>query len=316
MTAVTRADPAAYNRPAMRTSSLKADLLLLLTALIWGSAFVAQRTGMEAMGPLLFTAARFALGALVLLPLVLLREGLPDRATLRAGAVLGAVLFAGAALQQAGLVETTAGKAGFITGLYVVMVPLLGLALGQRAGVAIWVGAGLAVAGLWLVSVTGPLRLAPGDGTVLAGALFWALHVVLVGRFAARLPPLALALVQFVACAVLALAAAVALEPVAPHQLVDGGWALLYAGVLSVGLGFTFQVVAQRDALASHAAILLSLEAVFAALAGWLFLDEVLTARQLYGCGLMLAGMLLAQLAPLAGRRRPVTGLPQGDHPA
>jgi len=313
LTAVSAVPP--YNAAAMRTSTLKADLLLLLTALIWGSAFVAQRAGMEVMGPLLFTAARFALGALVLLPLVLLREGLPDRATLRAGAVLGAVLFAGAALQQAGLVETTAGKAGFITGLYVVMVPLLGLALGQRAGTSIWVGAGLAVAGLWLVSVTGPLTLAPGDGAVLAGALFWALHVVLVGRFAARLPPLALALVQFVACAVLALAAAVALEPVAPGQLIEGGWALLYAGVLSVGLGFTFQVVAQRDALASHAAILLSLEAVFAALAGWLFLDEQLSSRQLLGCGLMLAGMLLAQLGPLAGRR-PVTGLPQGDHPA
>lgn len=300
----------------MRSSTLRADLLLLLTALIWGSAFVAQRVGMESMGPLLFTGARFALGALVILPLALRGGGSWDPRLWRVGIGAGVVLFFGAVLQQTGLVYTTAGKAGFITGLYVVMVPLLGFWAGQRATRAIWVGVALSVIGLYLISVTAEMTLDPGDAIVLSSALFWALHVVLIGRYAGMLNAVRLALIQFTICSVLSMLAAFAVEPVSVEILQLGIWPILYGGLISVGIGYTLQVVAQRDALASHAAIILSLEAVFAALAGWLFLDEQLTGRELTGCGMMLAGMLAAQLGPIWKQRRKAHGLPQGDHPA
>lgn len=298
----------------MRSSTLRADLLLMLTALIWGSAFVAQRVGMESMGPLLFTGARFALGALFILPLALRGGGSWNRELWLVGGGAGLVLFVGAVLQQVGLVYTTAGKAGFITGLYVVMVPLLGFWAGQRATGSIWVGVVLSVAGLYLISVTEEMTLAYGDAIVLCSAVFWALHVVLIGRFAGQLNPVRLAIIQFAICSVLSTLAALAVEPVSVAALQDGAWSIVYGGVVSVGIGYTLQVVAQREALASHAAIILSLEAVFAALAGWLFLNEQLDGRELTGCALMLGGMMVAQLGPLWRSRK--HGLPQGDHPA
>lgn len=300
----------------MRTSTLRADLLLILTAMIWGSAFVAQRVGMESMGPLLFTGARFALGALVILPLALRGGGSWDRNLWKVGGMAGIVLFLGAVLQQIGLVYTTAGKAGFITGLYVVMVPLLGLWVGQKTSGSIWVGIGMSIIGLYLISVTDQMTLNPGDAIVLSSALFWALHVVLIGRYASLLNSVRLALIQFMVCSVLSTLAAFAVEPVSLEILQLGIWPIIYGGVISVGIGYTLQVVAQRDALASHAAIILSLEAVFAALAGWLFLNEQLNGRELTGCALMLSGMLAAQLGPIWKQRSQRRGLPQGDHPA
>jgi len=300
----------------MRTSTLRADLLLVLTAVIWGSAFVAQRVGMESMGPLLFTGARFALGALVILPLALRGGGVWDRELWKIGGIAGIVLFLGAILQQIGLVYTTAGKAGFITGLYVVMVPLLGLWVGQRTTRSIWFGISLSIIGLYLISVTDQMTLNPGDAIVLSSALFWALHVVLIGRYAGQLNAVRLALIQFVVCSVLSTLAAFAVEPVSLEILQLGIWPIIYGGVVSVGVGYTLQVIAQRDALASHAAIILSLEAVFAALAGWLFLNEHLNSRELTGCVLMLSGMIAAQLGPIWSQRSQKRGLPQGDHPA
>ena len=292
----------------MNPSALRADLLLLLTALIWGCAFVAQRTGMEHIGPFAFNGIRFALGALVLVP-VMLRFRLPpptyltpsgasSRLLFPGGVLAGAVLFAGATLQQAGMVETTAGKAGFITGLYVVMVPIAGLAFRQRAGMGTWVGALLAAAGLYLLSVTESLALSRGDALVLAGTLFWTAHVLLIGRLSPRLDPVRLAAVQFTTCSVLSLAVALVTEPFPLAGIHDAGWAILFAGIMSVGVAYTLQVVAQRQAKPAHAAIILSLETVFAALAGWLLLGEMLSARELTGCALMLGGMLASQLRP------------------
>ena len=169
-----------------------ADLMLLLTAAIWGSAFVAQRLGMESIGPMLYNALRFALGALVILPLALRADRRPQvrplapRAALGCSVLAGLVLFAGASLQQIGLLHTSVANAGFITGLYVVLVPLLGLALGQRAHGAVWAGAGLAVGGLYLLSVRGDFTVAAGDWLQLAGALCWAVHVLLIDALAPR----------------------------------------------------------------------------------------------------------------------------------
>lgn len=283
---------------APRSKRLQADLSLLLVALIWGTAFVAQRLGMAQVGPFAFNAARFAVGSLTLIP-VLGRERLrfPSRDELRSGALLGVLLFAAATLQQVGLIWTTAGKAGFITGLYVVIVPLLlALAWGEWAGWTSWLGAGFGAAGLFLLSVEKGFQLAPGDGWVVGSALMWALHVIAIGRVAPGRDPLRLAFLQFATCALLSLPAALALEPGTWGGLLLIVPALLYAGVLSIGLGYTTQVIAQRHTAPTHAAIILSTESVFAALAGWLVLGESLSREQLFGCGLMLTGMLLAQV--------------------
>ena len=300
---MTNVDDSTTASPA-RNERLWADLLLLLVAVVWGSAFVAQRLGMEQVGPFAFNAARFAVGALTLVPVVGWRRlHSTSREDIRRGAILGLLLFAAASLQQIGLIWTTAGKAGFITGLYVIIVPLL-LALfwRERVGWLGWIGAGLATAGLFLLSVSGfgaaldQLRLAPGDGWVLGSAAVWALHVIAIGRIAPGRDPLRLALIQFVVCSLLSFPAALLLEPGSWLGLPLAAPAILYAGVLSIGLGYTGQIVAQRAVGSTRAAIILSTESVFAALFGWLVLGEALKPQQLVGCGFMLAGMLLARL--------------------
>jgi drug/metabolite transporter (DMT)-like permease len=281
-----------------RSERLRADLLLLLVALVWGSAFVAQRLGMGEVGPFVFNAMRFAVGALILVPVIGWRRlrAMP-RAELRRGVLLGLPLFAAASLQQIGLIWTTAGKAGFITSLYVVFVPLLlALMWQKRIGWGHWLAVGLSTAGLFLLSVRPDLRLAPGDGWVLGSAVMWALHVIAIGRIVPERDPLRLALIQFLVCSLLSTPAALLLEPGPGGDLLLAMPAVLYAGVLSIGLGYTGQVMAQRQTEPTHAAIILSTESVFAALFGWLALGEDLSPLQLGGCALMLAGTLLAQL--------------------
>lgn len=295
----------------LTSKTLKAEMLLLLAAIIWGFAFVAQRVGMDHVGPFTYNGVRFMLGALSLLPLLWLgrRAAAPIspggwRPILGGGLLAGLILFAGASLQQVGIVYTTAGKAGFITGLYVVIVPLLGLLWGHRTPWSTWIGAALALAGLYLLTLTDDLTLAEGDGLVLIGALFWAAHVLVIGWLSGRhIEPVLLACLQFVVCAVLSLATAAATETVTLAGLWGGAMPILYGGLLSVGVAYTLQVVAQRDAPPAHAAIILSLETVFAALGGWLLLDEILSGRGLLGCALMFAGMLLSQLG--LGRAAP-----------
>ena len=294
----------------MEKGSLKADVLLIVTAIIWGSAFVAQRVGMEFVGPFLFNGLRFALGSLVLLPLIrLLRingktaagdsPGLGGRAKVGAGLLAGIVLFAGASFQQMGIVYTTAGKAGFITGLYVILVPILGIYLGQRTSLGTWAGAILALWGLYLLSVTEALTISRGDLLVLISALFWGCHVLLIGRLSPLMNPLVLASVQFATCSALSLVTALVIETIRLEAIIQAAVPILYGGLLSVGIAYTLQVVAQRWAHPAHTSIILSLEGAFAALGGWLVLGEVLSLRGLVGCALMLAGMLLSQLYPI-----------------
>lgn len=291
----------------MRASTLTADLLLLLTAAIWGFAFVAQRMGMEHVGPYTYNGVRFILGAASLLPL--LRSGsaaapvpIARGRLLCLGALLGVVLFAAASLQQVALLYTTAGKAGFITGLYVVIVPFLGIFWGQRTAAATWTGALCAGAGLYLLSVTESLEVAYGDVLVLVSALFWSVQVLLVAWLSPRVRPVPLACSQFAICGFLSLAAAFGMEEVRAGDILAAAGPILYGGLLSVGIAYTLQIVAQRHAPAAHASILMSLEAVFAAFGGWLILDEALGVRGWVGCGLMLGGMLLSQLRGGAAR--------------
>ncbi len=289
----------------MNPDTLKSNCLLLLTAVIWGSAFVAQRVGMDHVGPFTFNGVRFALGSLSLLPLVVFnrrramrRETRPaggSRTLFFGGAVAGLALYLGASLQQVGLVYTTAGKAGFITGLYVVIVPIMGLIWRQRPDLGTWTGAFLAAWGLYLLSITQSFSIAFGDFLVLIGAFFWAAHVHILARFSPRVDAVQLALCQFVACSFFSMATAAATETIALEGLRLAALPIFYGGVCSVGVAYTLQVVAQRKAHPTHAAIILSLEAAFAALAGWLLLDETLTPRGMVGCTLMLTGMLMSQ---------------------
>lgn len=257
---------------------------------------------MTHMGPFTFNAIRFSLGAFSLLPLLLWgrrravsRNKISFRSLLVPGLLTGLALFGGASLQQVGLVGTSAGKAGFITGLYVILVPLLGLFLGRKAHPAHWSGAILAVAGLYFLSVRENFTVSSYDLIVLAGAFLWAVHVHLITRYSEEVGPLRLSVIQFAVCGLLSAGAAFALETTTFADLQDGLWTLLYGSFLSVGLAYTLQVVAQRRADPSHAVVILSLEGTFAALGGWLVLGEKLSFRDLLGSGLILLGMLISQ---------------------
>ena len=293
----------------MHTQTLKADLLLLITAVLWGVAFVAQRMGMESIGPMAFNGIRFALGSLSLAPLIAIMDRrkngptlLPGsdarwRAAWKSGLALGMVLFGGASLQQIGIVYTTAGKAGFITGLYVVMVPLFGLIWKQRPSAGTWVGAVLAALGLYFLSITKEFHMEFGDALVLGGAFFWTGHVLLLGWLSPRRDPVKLACCQFAICSALNLMSTLFFEEISLQAVRNAAIPILYGGFVSVGIAYTLQVVAQKDAHPAHAAILLSMESPIAALAGWVILGEMLSVRSLFGCALMLVGMILSQLA-------------------
>jgi drug/metabolite transporter (DMT)-like permease len=289
----------------MRSQALRADVLMLVTAIIWGSGFVAQTSGMDHIGPYLYSGLRFALGSLCLLPLVLRgnrQHARPEpfltRGLLTGGGLMGLALAIGINLQQVGLLFTSVTNAGFITGLYVIVVPLLGLIIGHKTGLGTWLGAILAVAGMFLLSVGENFQVSPGDWLQLIGAFVWGAHVVLVGVFAGRHDPIRLAFLQFATCSVVSLSLALCFETFEWNAIIAAGPAILYGGIVAVGIGYTLQVIAQKDAIASHAAIIFSLEAVFAAIAGAWLLDESLQLRGYFGCALMLTGMLVAQLWP------------------
>lgn len=285
-----------------------ANVLMLLAAAIWGFAFVAQRVGMETMGPHLFNGVRFIMGGLVLLPVVYwLSKRRPERneqkttstqQLLLAGLLAGSFLFAGATLQQVGLQYTTAGKAGFITGLYIFFVPAIGLCFGMRTSLGTWLGALLAIWGLYLLSVRDDFTLSRGDTFQLLCAIAFAGHVLVIGYLAGRYDTIKLSAIQFLVAGVLAFIVAIFTETITWQMIVDTALPLAYAGLMSTGVAYTLQVVAQQHAHSSHAAIILSSEGVFAVLGGWLFLSEQLPIQGLLGCGLMLVGMLLSQLWP------------------
>ena len=288
----------------MSRNTLRADLLMLVTAMIWGTVFIAQRYGMEHIGPFLFSGTRFLLAAFVLLPLFFWRpftgafKAPMSRGLFAGGAAMGLALAIGINLQQVGLLFTSVTNAGFITGLYVIMVPIIGLFFGQRTGFGTWLGALTAVVGMALLSIGPDFAISKGDWLQLTGAVVWGAHVLLVGFFASRYDPLRLAIIQFAVCGLISMVLALSLESIALEPLTQALPAIAYGALLGVGVGFTLQVIAQRDAIASHAAVIFSLEAVFAAIAGAIFLGESLSAKGYIGCALMLAGMLIAQLWP------------------
>ncbi|MDR2159848.1 MAG: DMT family transporter [Treponema sp.] len=328
----------------MNKKALRADMLLLLTAGIWGAGFVAQRSGMEYVGPFTYNVLRFILGSLSLLPLIAYRRhvrrkaGMTDRTAAglvcRASLGAGTFLFIAVAFQQLGLMFTTVGNSGFITGLYVVLTPIFGIALKKKTGLPTWIGAVFTLTGLYFLSAAGHQdAVNPGDLLTVASAVFWACHVLLIDRLVRRVDPLVLSSGQFGVCALYALAAALALEPsaaswaafISPDHvlrpwksisallalsgpgplpaaaLIGAAVPVLYGGLCSVGIAYTLQVVAQKDAPPAHATIILCLEGLFAALGGIIILGEKPGAFTILGSGLMLCGMIATQWEVLAG---------------
>ena len=283
-----------------------------------------QRVAAGEVGVLAFNGLRFLVGALVILPFTGTHGSKitafqpvgsesekrnAQRVTVLGLLLAGLLLASGAAFQQAGLKYTTAGNAGFITGLYVVLIPLM-LALGgrRRARPVTWAAAFLAAGGLFLLSTGGSLQISRGDGLVLAGTVFWALHVILIDWMVRRMDVLRFAAGQYLVCGLASLALGFFIEPGGLKPVLDHWWVVAYTGVVSVGLGYTLQASSQRVAPPADAAILLSMEAVFAALAGWVFLQERLEPVQLTGCAVILAGMLLAQSEAFFGKREVEAG--------
>lgn len=279
-----------------------AILMLWLTSAIWGFAFVAQRAGMEYIGPFTYNGIRFLLGSASLLPLILwinLKRKEPrtkKKNILKGGTTAGLVLFAAASLQQAGMVYTSAGKAGFITGFYVVLVPVIGIFIGQRISRLLWMGAFIALVGLYFLTVDGPFVLQKGDFLILLSAFFWAIHVQLINKLVDTHEALPLSAFQFAACGILSLLTAMVFETIQADTIMQAALPLLYGGLMSVGIAYTLQVVAQQYVHPAYASIILSFETVFAVIGGWLLLNETLGIRNISGCLLMLIGILLVQI--------------------
>ncbi|MCB5271982.1 MAG: DMT family transporter [Candidatus Cloacimonetes bacterium] len=281
---------------------MSSKLLLLLTAALWGFAFVAQRQGMEHLDPFTFNAIRFALGALFV-RFVLFKSFAKKTPMLW---LPGLVLFAAASLQQIGIIYTSAGSAGFITGLYVLFVPILGFFLGQKSGLRLIISVVLAVFGLYLLSSFASAEVTFGNLLVLISAVFWAMHVQIVHRYSRLVPTAVLAFDQFAVCALLstafALGVRIFMHPQASFSasyFIDIGktlWPLLYGGIMSAGVAYTLQIKAQKKVEPGPAAVIMSLEGVFAMLGGYLLLKESLSLRSIVGASILLLAMLLVSI--------------------
>jgi drug/metabolite transporter (DMT)-like permease len=318
------------------SKSIRANLLLLLTAMIWGVAFVAQDVAMDTMEPFTFGAARMLIAALVLLPSIRLLDVLQrkhahtgeepragasqafrdmspaqKRMLLVSGVCCGVALFFGSTLQQLGIRDTSAGKAGFVTALYIVLVPISGLFFKRTVRRTVWFAVGLCMVGLFLLCVTNAFTVDAGDAELLLGAVAYTAHILLIDHFSPKTDCVRMSCLQFFVTSALCAVVMLFTEHPTFSSLLRGWVPLLYAGVLSGGLGYTLQIVAQRDTSPTVASLLMSLESVFAVVAQWLILGELLTSRELLGCGLMLCGIVLAQLP--ARRARGAAGLRSGD---
>ncbi len=283
---------------------LRGSLCLLVATVIWGSAFIAQSVGMDYIGPFTFQTVRCALAAACLLPAIFLFDR--DKKSFvihwknaklwKTGLICGGALFVASGLQQLGLLYTSTGKAGFITAMYIVLVPLLGLFLRKRPAPAAWVSVALATVGLYLLSCAGVTQINKGDILLLGGALAFAVQITLIDRLAGSLDSLRLNCIQSFVCSLLSAVVMLATERVQIAQILDCWLPLCYAGILSMGVAYSLQIIGQRHLEPTAASLIMSLESVFAALFGWLLLHETMTAAELSGCVLVFAAVILSQL--------------------
>lgn len=292
----------------MRTRIIGSAALLTAT-LIWGTSLVAQSLGNAYVGPFTFNAARFFIGAFILLPVILAahcRGGRrradnpaspPQRNLLLWGGVLcGCIVFVTASLQQVGIAYTTVGKAGFITALYIILVPVLGLFRGKRVGGRIWACIALAVVGMYLLCIQGTFSLGLGDSLVLLCACSTAVHILAIDYFSCRVNCVNLSCIQFLTCGTLSLVVSLVFERPSAAALISAAAPILYTGIFSCGIAYTLQAVGQKHVSSVSAALILSLESVFSALSGWVLLGETLSIRELLGCTVIFAAILAAQI--------------------
>ncbi len=288
----------------MNSRQIRQSLILLLTAVIWGVAFVAQSVGMDYVGPFTFICARSLIGGLVLLPCITLLDRLngqqkksTDRKKLLLGGICcGLALCTASCFQQFGILYTSVGKAGFLTAFYIIIVPILGLFFGKKCGPFVWIGVLLALAGLYFLCMTESLRLGNGDILVFICAFLFSVHILVIDYFTQYVDGVKMSCIQFFVCAAVSGAAMLIFERPEPAQLLAAWKPVLYAGVLSSGAGYTLQIVGQKDMNPTVASLILSLESVVSVLAGMLFLNQHLSSRELFGCVLMFAAIILAQL--------------------
>lgn len=284
----------------MKTGQMRNSLLLLLTAFIWGAAFVAQSVGGEAVGCFTFNGVRSLIGALVLLPVIWLMDAKKkeDQKTLIMGGICcGVMLCIASNFQQFGISFTTVGKAGFITAMYILIVPILGLFMKKKPGLQVWLGVVLAVMGLYLLCMTSEsFSLSKGDFLVLICAGFFSLHILIIDYFSPKVDGVRMSCIQFLVCGILSMVMAFIFETPEVSVILSGWLPILYAGVLSCGVAYTLQIVGQKNMDPTVASLILSLESVFSVLAGWLILNQTLSLRELSGCVLMFLAIILAQL--------------------
>ena len=285
----------------------KNAFMLILTAFIWGTAFVAQSVGMDYLGPFTFNGVRSLIGGVALIPCIWILQKLNDKSEpvteernrkdlLIGGISCGVLLFAASSLQQVGIQYTTAGKAGFITAFYIVFVPVLGIFLGKKTGWKVWTAVILALAGLYFLCITEKFTIGKGDIFLFACAMVFSLHILVIDYFSPKVEGVKMSCVQFLVCGIISLPFMFLLETPRMGAIVDAAWPLLYAGVLSCGVAYTLQIIGQKNVNPAIASLILSLESCFSVLAGWVILGEKLSVRESIGCILMFAAIILAQL--------------------
>lgn len=289
----------------MKKTALRSSFLLFLAAFIWGVAFVAQSVGMDYMGPFTFNGARFLMGSMVLLPLVIYRRKGKSkeskkfgsrRDTLTGGICCGLALCCAALFQQFGIVYTTVGKAGFITTLYIIIVPIMGIFLKKKVPGKVWIAAVIAAAGMYLLCMSESLRLSRGDTYVFICAILFSIHILVIDYFSPKADGVELSCLQFLTAGIIGSVLALIFERPTLSNFAGGIIPLAYAGIMSSGVAYTLQVIGQKDLNPTVASLILSLESVVSMLAGWVILKQALSPRELFGCVLVFAAVILAQL--------------------
>ena len=291
----------------MKQKQTAGSLMLFVTAMIWGSAFLAQQSGMDYIGPFTMQAVRYTLAGLALLPFIAVCDRVgrftkkpvtreEKRFQYGSGAVCGILLCAASILQQYGLLYTSVGKSGFITALYIVLVPLIGLLFGKKTDLFTWLYAVIAVVGLYILSVSGSVSINKGDLLTLGCAVIFALHILKIDSASDRIDGVRLACTQFFVCAALSYVGMFLLEKPVWSDILSCWFPIVYAGVMSGGVAYTMQILGQQSVPPTIASMIMSLESVFAALFGWVIGGQRLSARELLGCGIMFAAIVLSQL--------------------
>lgn len=296
--------------------AFKGEIFLLITALIWGTAFVAQSMGMDYIGPFTFNASRSFVGALAIYIIIVISkyfnkknkiEEVNNKLYIKGGIICGIILFGASGFQQVGMQYTTAGKAGFITTLYIIIVPIIGIFLKRKAGIKVWISVAIAVTGMYLLSIKDGFTIGSGDAYVLCCALVFSFHIITVDKYSSITNVVKMSCVQLIVCGTISLITAMIFENISISSISEAIGPILYTGVMSSGIAYTCQMIGQKYTKPSVSSLIMSLESVFAALGGWIILSETLSAKELTGCILVFCAVIIAQIPE--ARKQDIDGI-------